>query len=163
MRKVCVLLLVVIFASACQDAEVAPRQKTYYLHQANLNNVSGKVVFEELAVGKVKVSITLKNTGEGNMHPAHLHFGSIREVGELAFALNPVDGTTGKSETILDQVELSSGDVFTYDLLEEMNGSVKIHMNDTFFKHMVLAFGNIGQNEDYFFDVMGWRFTRGTK
>ncbi|MFT6866547.1 MAG: hypothetical protein ACJA08_001378 [Cyclobacteriaceae bacterium] len=139
--------------SSCAKKEVTnPREKTYYLHRANLNPVSGKAVFTEIFPGKLQVSISLVNTSPNITHPAHLHFGSVREVGELAFALNPVDGKTGKSVTILDQVPLSSGDILSYELLNEMNGSVKIHMNDTFFSHMVLAFGNIGKNEDYFFD-----------
>lgn len=144
-----ILLVLVVFS--CQEKET-PLQKTYYLHRANFNAVSGDVVFTELGAGKLEVSISLVNTSPNTTHPAHLHFGSVREVGELAFRLNPVDGKTGKSTTILDQVELSDSSIFSYESLNEMNGSVKIHMNDSYLSHMVLAFGNIGKNEEYFFD-----------
>ncbi|MEO9474822.1 MAG: hypothetical protein ABJG41_04795 [Cyclobacteriaceae bacterium] len=146
------LFVLTILMFSCQQKAAEPRQKTYYINRANLNNVRGEAVFEELAPGKIKVVISLTGISPEAKHPAHLHFGSVREVGELAFALNPVDGATGNSVTILDQVELSNGEPFTYELLDEMNGSIKIHMNDNLFKHMVLAFGNIGKNEDYFFD-----------
>ena len=56
------------------------------------------------------------------------------------------------SSTILENVKLSSGEIFTYDLLQEMNGSVKIHLSDDLFKHVVLAYGNIGANENYLSD-----------
>ncbi len=152
MKKLVFILVSIAILNSCQQKEDNPREKTYFLHRANLNPVSGKVTFTELSPGKLQVLITLTNTSPDITHPAHLHFGSVSEVGELAIALNPVDGKTGKSVTILDQVELTSGDILNYDMLNEMNGSVKIHMNDTFFSHMVLAFGNIGKNEDYTFD-----------
>lgn len=152
MKIISSLAIVLLFLGSCAEQAENPNKVTYYLHQANYTQVSGTVVFEELAPGKVKVVIEVKNTSEAIMHPAHLHFGSISEVGDLAYELTPVDGKTGKSVTIMDQVELSDGQIFSYQSLEEMNGSVKIHMNDTFFSHMVLSFGNVGKNENYFFD-----------
>lgn len=152
MKNTIIAILLTLFISYCSEKEESPRQSTYYLHQANFNPVKGEVVFTEISPGRMEVSISLVNTSPYSNHPAHLHFGSVSEVGDLAFTLNPVDGASGKSLTVLDQVELSNGDILTYDLLQEMNGSVKIHMNASFFKHMVLAFGNVGKNEDYFFD-----------
>lgn len=126
---------------------------SYNMYQATINPVRGEVVFTELDEGKVQVEISLRNTLEDVRHPAHLHFGSVKEIGELALVLNSVDGNTGKSVTILDQVQLSNGTTFDFDQLYEMNGSVKIHMSETFFKDRVLSFGNIGKNENY--DVGG--------
>lgn len=145
----------VIFILSCQmneEPKAAVKEKTYLLHRANYNPTKGTVTIKELAPGKVEFSIELENTHAGNEHPAHLHFGSVAEVGELAYSLNPVDGTTGKSVTVLDQVTLSDGQVLDFNLIRQMNGSVKVHMNDKYFKHYVLAFGNIGKNEDYLFD-----------
>ncbi|WP_258104138.1 hypothetical protein [Marinoscillum sp. MHG1-6] len=152
MRYPLLLLIVISLLGGCSESENEPRQKTYYLYQANYNPVNGKVVFSELSAGKLQVDIILQNTSEGVFHPAHLHFGDITEVGELAYALNPVDGATGQSTTILDQVALTGGELFTYDLLTEMNGSVKVHMNSSYFSKMVLAFGNIGKNQDDIFE-----------
>lgn len=155
MKKYILPLIVLAFAAACsmnEEPEEVVKEKTYLLHRANFNPTKGKVTIRELAPGKLEFKIELINTSAGGEHPAHLHFGSISEVGELAYTLNPVDGATGLSTTVLDQVALSNGEVLDFDLLRQMNGSVKIHMNDNYFKHYVLAFGNIGQNQDYLFD-----------
>lgn len=153
--KTLLLPLLILVIAACdvnEDPTEVVKEKTYLLHRANYNPTKGTVTIRELTPGKLEFSIQLSNTAQGNEHPAHLHFGSVSEVGELAYRLNPVDGATGTSVTILDQVKLSNGQVLDFALLQQMDGSVKVHMNDNYFKHYVLAFGNIGQNEDYFFD-----------
>lgn len=143
----------VLFAGCESDDPTDSLQKsTYYLHRANYNPVSGKVTVTELSPGKLEFHIVLENTQEGIEHPAHLHFGSVSEVGDLAYRLNPVDGSTGESYTVLDNEVLTTGDTLTYSRFLEMDGSIKVHMNEDYFKHMVLAFGNVGKNEDYLFD-----------
>ncbi len=140
---------------SCDQQEVdtnSLRESSYFLHRAGYEPVRGDVTFTELAPGKIQVEISLVNTDERFDFPAHLHFGSINEVGELAFQLSDVSGNTGKSVTVLDQVELTDGQIFTYDLLQQMNGSVKIHLSNDLFKHVVLAYGNVGANENYLSD-----------
>ncbi|MDH5609732.1 MAG: hypothetical protein OEY56_09630 [Cyclobacteriaceae bacterium] len=140
---------------ACEPASESVdylRQSKYLLHRAGYYPVRGDVVFTELEPGKLEVVITLENTEEKYDFPAHLHFGSINEVGELAFKLEDVVGTTGKSVTILDQVPLSTGEILTYDLLRQMNGSIKIHLADGMFSNIVLSYGNIGINQNYITD-----------
>lgn len=148
---VCIGLLLLTVACSKEDLFNTP-ETTYLLHRANFNPTSGKVTVKALESDKLEFRIELSNTIEGIAHPAHLHFGSVSEVGELAFGLNPVDGATGESVTVLDGVTLADGRVLTYDLFLQLDGSIKIHMNDNYFKHMVLAFGNIGKNENYLFD-----------
>jgi len=155
MKNVLLIFSVFVILSACSTGDepgTAERSSTYLLYRANYNPVSGDVTVRELAPGQLQFHIKLQNTTEGGEHPAHLHFGSVREVGELAFALNPVDGSTGESVTVLDGVQLSDGSMLTYDNFLEMDASIKVHMNDNYFKHMVLSFGNVGKNENYFFD-----------
>lgn len=154
MKIITPIILVAFFLSTCsprEDQQSNLRSSTYELYRANFNPTSGSVTVTELSPGVLKFHISLKNTDKNNMHPAHLHFGSVREVGEVAFRLNDVDGATGESITILDQASLSNGDLLTYDDFLQMNGSIKVHMNDTYFSKMVLSFGNVGKNEDYFF------------
>ena len=67
----------------------------------------------------------------------------------MAYRLENVDGSTGLSTTILDNVELSDGSILDYDKLLEMDGSIKVHLNSELFKNTVLAFGNIGKNDNY--------------
>ena len=139
-----------IIVVACeQETEPQLRENEYSLHRVGFTNVSGVVTFTEQESGAILVSINLENTQEGQPFPAHLHFGTISETGELAFRLNDVDGATGSSSTLLDNVELSNGETLTFDMLDTMNGSVKIHLNDSFFKNIAIASGNIGKNENY--------------
>ena len=135
-----------------QDPDTLVRSLDYPMRQANYNPVYGNVKVSELAPGKLEISIKVENTSKNLNHPAHLHFGSISEVGELAFKLNPIEGSTGTSVTILDQAKLSNGELLTYDTFLNMNGSIKIHMDEVYFKNMVLSYANIGANQDYFFD-----------
>lgn len=146
------LIAVLMLACNSQQEDVTERETSYYLHRAGYENVSGTVTFSELAPGKVKVEIELRNTDPRYDFPAHLHFGTINEVGELAFQLTDVVGETGRSVTVLDQAQLTSGEVFTFDHLQTMNGSVKIHMSSDLFKHVVLCYGNVGANENYITD-----------
>lgn len=152
MKRLLLAVIVCSMVASCAPEEDKLRSSSYLLHRANYNPVKGTVEVTELAPGKLQFHIQLENTSEGYEHPAHLHFGAISEVGELAFKLQPVDGATGESLTIIDQQSLPDGSPLTYDTFLEMDGSIKIHMNDGYFKHMVLAFGNVGQNEDYLFD-----------
>lgn len=153
MKNLLPLIMISLLALGCQEQEDKNRSMSYNMYQATSSPVRGEVIFTELADGKIQVEISLANTFKEVRHPAHLHFGSVKEIGELALALNPVDGNTGNSVTVLDQVPLSNGEVFSFDQLYEMNGSVKIHISETFFKDKVLSFGNIGKNENY--DVGG--------
>ncbi len=149
----CILFSVFLFISCDEQEEKEElRASIYTIHRANFNPIQGEVVVTETSPGILKIEITLSNTDPKMEHPAHLHFGSVSEVGELAFSLNPVVGATGKSITTLDKVLMSNGELLTYDRFLELDGSIKVHMNDNFFKHMVLAFGNVGKNEQYFFD-----------
>lgn len=153
MKHFLVPMLFLLVAGACQKVdEPSVREETYQLHKATFNPTSGTATIRELAPGKLEFIIELKHTFEGLDHPAHLHFGTISEVGELACKLNPVIGATGKSVTVLDHITLSNGEVLGYDLLQEMNGSIKIHMNDNYFSKFVISYGNIGQNENYAFE-----------
>lgn len=150
-QLVVILLMVGVFG--CQSSsEPELRQNTYLLHRANSNPVRGDVTVKEIGPGKLEFRISLENTVEGGSHPAHLHFGGVSEVGELALRLNDVDGATGESVTVVEDAVLSDGRELTYDLFLTLDGSIKIHMNDNIFKHMVLSFGNVGKNEDYLFD-----------
>ncbi len=153
--SIAILFAFLILAISCDTSEEQKeelRSTTYTMYRANYNPTSGEVKVTELSPGVLEFEIILKNTDPNSQHPAHLHFGSVREVGELAFDLNPVDGATGKSVTILDKETLSNGDLLTYDAFKQLDGSVKVHMNEDFFQHMVLSFGNVGKNEEYFFD-----------
>ena len=155
-KKLSIIVLLATLTFSCiEDRSVKPEslELTYLLQRTGYEPVDGDVVFSEVEPGVIKVEITLENTDERYDFPAHLHFGTIKEVGQLAKRLNDVDGATGKSVTILDHETLTTNEVITLGLIDQINGSVKIHLTDEgIFKNKVLAFGNIGANENYFAD-----------
>jgi len=141
-------VLAVVLFSCTSSEENKLRESTYLLHRVGTTPINGVVTFTEINSQTVQVDVSLENTVDGIPFPAHLHFGTIGETGELAFRLNDVEGASGRSTTTLENVELSNGDRFSFDLLETMNGSVKIHLNDSFLKNVAIASGNIGSNQN---------------
>lgn len=157
MKNVITFVSLAFLLSACiEDNAFQPEDRTltYLLHQAGYAPVKGKVDFTELPNGNVKVEINLENTADGFDFPAHLHFGGINEVGDLALRLNDVNGNTGKSVTILEGVTLNNGELVTLSLINQINGSVKIHLSSGLLSHVVLSYGNIGKNKNYISDGM---------
>jgi hypothetical protein len=155
MKKLSILFAVIAVVSFSCDTgnqEVEQDTRTYNLFRAGFEPVYGTVVFTDLEPGKVGVTIELENTDERFDFPAHLHFGAITEVGDLAIRLDDVNGATGRSYTELNQIKMSSGEVFTFNMLDNFNGSVKIHLSDGLLSHIVLSYGNIGANENYLSD-----------
>ncbi len=145
-RKLLIVLVGLGFF-ACEQADES-RKKEYWLFQAGFTPTSGLVTFSDLGNDRIKIEIKLKPFLAGK-YPAHLHFGDISELGELAFQLEDVDGETGKSVTIVNRAQLANGEILTYDALMAMNGSIKIHSSSELFKHVVVAFGNVGANNEY--------------
>ena len=142
-----VILLMIGCTSSTDELDV--REVVYSLHQVSTTPINGQVTFTEVDPTTVQIAISLRGTQAGLPHPAHLHFGTVTESGELAFRLNDVDAASGQSVTLLENQLLSDGQTLTYDLLREMNGSIKIHMNveaGSVFANFAVATGNIGAN-----------------
>lgn len=147
-----VFSILVLFSCETKEPEVVAEELTYNLFRAGYEPVYGEVTFSDIGEGAVRATITLENTDERFDFPAHLHFGSIAEVGELAIRLQDVDGATGQSVTDLSAVTMPNGEAFRFEMLEEFNGSVKIHLAEGVLGQYVLSYGNIGANENYFAD-----------
>ena len=145
-------LSAVLWSCETPEPQADENTKTYNLFRAGYEPVSGDVTFTRLGEHQVGIRITLQNTDARFDFPAHLHFGTITEVGELAIRLQDVDGATGQSYTELNQIELSSGELFSFDMLETFNGSVKVHLAEGVLGQYVLSYGNIGANENYLSD-----------
>lgn len=149
-------LVILLMAVGCANDtdELDVRESVYLLHRVSTTPISGEVTFTEIDPTTIQVAIQLDGTQSGTLgHPAHLHFGSVTEAGELAMRLNDVDSDTGESITILENQQLSDGQALTFDMLQEMNGSIKIHMNvpeGSVFSNFAVATGNIGANNRQF-------------
>ncbi|MCQ6468237.1 hypothetical protein NPN14_23720, partial [Vibrio parahaemolyticus] len=84
------------------------------------------------------------NTIAGASHPAHIHLNTAAEGGDIALTLNAVDGTTGKSTTVLKA--LDNGTKITYQELLNFDGYINVHLSTSSLATLV-AQGDIGQNE----------------
>jgi plastocyanin len=88
--------------------------------------------------------LELKGTAQGGLHPAHIHFNTAAEGGDIALTLKAVDGATGKSTTTF--TTLDNGTAITYQALLGFDGYINVHMSADKLSTLV-AQGDIGQNE----------------
>lgn len=90
------------------------------------------------------VELKLENTPDGGMHPAHIHFNTAVEGGDIALDLTTVDGATGESSTHV--TALNDGTGISYEQLLEYDGYINVHLSLDDLGTLV-AQGEIGQNE----------------
>lgn len=117
--------------------------ETFELQAADDSGISGVAVFEEFSDGTTLISIELDGTQSGDEHPAHIHANTAAEGGGIDLHLNPVDGTTGRSET--DVIGLDDGTSITYQELIAYNGHIMVHLSEENLA-TVISRGDIGGN-----------------
>ncbi|NNC33480.1 MAG: CHRD domain-containing protein, partial [Croceitalea sp.] len=118
--------------------------KAYQLGSVSDPGISGTATFTELDDNTVSLEINLQNTSDGEMHPAHIHFNTAAEGGDIAVSLEAVDGDSGMSTTIISQ--LNDGTPITYDGLLNFDGYINVHFSADDLGTLI-AQGDIGQNE----------------
>lgn len=117
--------------------------KTYQLKSVAVPSISGTVTFEKKNKATL-VSIELTGTPNGGEHPAHIHFNSAAEGGGIAVSLDPVNGSSGKSKTLV--TELDNGTPISYEQLLNFDGYVNVHLSASQL-NVIVAQGDIGGNE----------------
>jgi Cu/Zn superoxide dismutase len=118
--------------------------KSYNLGAVGDSGISGTARFIEKSDATLSIELTLQNTTEGDAHPAHVHFNTAAEGGDIALSLETVIGGEGKSTTTF--TTLTDGTAITYAELLDFNGYINIHLSATE-TATLLAQGDIGQNE----------------
>jgi carbon monoxide dehydrogenase subunit G len=118
--------------------------KTYDLEAVSNAAVSGTVTFAEQDDDRVRITIQLTGTQAGGTHPAHLHANSAAEGGAIVLDLAAVNGSGGKSETIVGT--LKDGTAITYNDFLSFDGHVNVHASADNLGTLI-AQGDIGQNE----------------
>jgi hypothetical protein len=152
MRRLLAVSAILAMVLGCEDSEMAKgdftgNEITYMLYQGSDYPVSGTVTLKERMDHTTTVVVIVTGT-EGNLeHPVHLHRGTLATPGaEVAALLNPVVGSSGKSETTLTM--LSDETPIMYEELLEMEACIKVHLSASGEgKDIVLAGGNIGTAE----------------
>jgi hypothetical protein len=148
MKRLLAFLSVVSILFGCQEnvsvSDFTGNESTYSLVQGSNYPVNGSVTFLEKRDGSAIVRVTLTGTESSLEHPVHLHLGDITTPdAEVAALLNPVNGSTGTSETELKI--LADESIITYAQLIQLNACVKIHLSASGDgKTVILAAGNIG-------------------
>jgi hypothetical protein len=124
--------------------ELTGESKSYDLEERAVPGISGSVLFEERLSGEALATISLDGTPDGGMHPAHIHMNSAVEGGAILYTFNPVNGTTGMSQS--NVATLDGGSEFVYADILEVDGYVNVHLSADDLGTIV-AQGDIGQNE----------------
>ena len=150
MKKLTLLLLSIVTFVACSDDDdgtVTPpfegESEVFDLNAVSNSGVSGTATFTENEDNSVTIELDLDGTSDGNMHPAHIHFNSAAEGGDIAISLEPVDGATGMSTTIVDMTD--DGTAVTYDEVVNFDGYINVHQSSEDLQTIV-AQGDIGEN-----------------
>jgi hypothetical protein len=117
---------------------------TYKLEEADIAGIHGEITMRDAGVMGMEAYIKLENTVEGVMHPVHIHKGLFGQGGARAKSLNPVDGTTGISQTFFKYMD--NGDAADYDeLVNNHEYYVGPHYSMDRLE-TIIAKGNIGVN-----------------
>ncbi len=137
-------LILIIFAAGCDQDVTNTESITYELPALSANEISGQLTVTKISDNETSFNIRLAGTIKGFEYPTHLHFGDLSVPNaSVAFLLNPTDGTSGISETIISN--LSNDTPVTYEDLITGQFSVKIHLGeDAESKNIILTASNVG-------------------
>ncbi|THD68112.1 hypothetical protein E7Z59_08640 [Robertkochia marina] len=127
-----------------EDPITEVTSKTYNLGEVDESGISGTARFAEMSDGSVTIDLDINNTPSDGQHPAHIHFNTAAEGGDIALTLGTVDGNTG--ESTVNVTQLDDGTAITYAELLEYNGYINVHLSSDELQTIV-AQGDIGGNE----------------
>ena len=139
-----------LFLLACQPAandvisDFTGNETTYDLQSGSTHGTTGTIIFKERRDGQISALVNLNGTNGSQRHPVHLHLGNITTPdADVALLLNPVEASTGRSETIFSM--LADETAITYAQLKNLDACIKIHLGDVGpDRDVILAGGNIG-------------------
>lgn len=124
--------------------EATGNSKSYDLGAVSNTSITGTATFIEFNDGSVTIDLALSNTEAGAMHPAHVHFNTAAEGGDIAISLDDVDGTTGLSST--NFTTLDDGVAISYQQALNFDGYINVHISLDDLGTLI-AQGDIGQND----------------
>ncbi|MFD3003276.1 CHRD domain-containing protein [Pontibacter toksunensis] len=148
-RITALLLVLSTFAfTSCKEDDDLPLPvkdvKVYELYSVADPNIEGTATFVKLNDGATSITIQLSGTPAGGMHPAHIHGNTAVEGGGIEISLQPVNGASGRSVTIVRETD--AGMPVSYEDLLEYDGYINVHLSEDDLGTIV-AQGDIGQNE----------------
>ncbi|SFU28437.1 hypothetical protein SAMN05216480_101364 [Pustulibacterium marinum] len=148
--KSTLLALPFLFMTACDSDDDAgmnmPVQEdmtTFELKSVSDPSIMGEATFIKNSDNTVTIELELDGTPSGGMHPAHIHYNTAAEGGDIALTLGTVDGSTGMSSVTVNT--LDDGSSITYAELLNFDGYINVHASADDLGTLV-AQGDIGQN-----------------
>ncbi len=155
MKKINLILLFVLSTllyTSCNDDDDTPTIPitstdttiTYDLGSKDVAGIFGTAKFTKNTDESVTVLLELIGTPNDGLHPAHIHFNTAAEGGDIAVSLNPVVGSNGSSITVFNS--LDDGTEITYDDMLDFDGYINVHLSSSELSTIV-AQGDIGQND----------------
>ncbi|TXD48445.1 hypothetical protein ES045_08455, partial [Polaribacter sp. IC073] len=154
MKKFNLIVLLIttsLFLYNCSDNDdelilPLPSGKTtiYDLSTKAVAGISGSTIFVENTDASVTITLDISGAPAGGLHPAHIHYNTAAEGGNIALTLAPIDGNTGESSITLNA--LDDGTSITYAELINFDGYVNVHLSSDDLGTIV-AQGDIGQND----------------
>ncbi|WP_051227998.1 hypothetical protein [Gillisia sp. JM1] len=127
-----------------EEPTATANTKSYNLSSVADPNISGTVTVTEFSDNSIQLDLNLQNTPSNGVHPAHVHFNTAAEGGDIAVSLEAIDGNTGKSST--NFTTLDDGTAISYSEFLNFDGYVNVHLSPEDLGTLV-AQGDIGQNE----------------
>ena len=127
-----------------ETIELSGETKVYPLSEINDSGVSGSATLEETDGGSTLLTIELTGTPADGEHPAHIHFNSAAIGGGIAVSLEPINGETGLSETLIEADD--NGAPISFTELLDFDGYINVHLSADELGTIV-AQGDIGSNE----------------
>lgn len=119
--------------------------KQFDLFSKSNPTISGAITFATRDDGATLITIQLSGTSTGESYPAHIHANTAVEGGAILLDLTPVDGASGRSETVV--TTLNDGSLITYQqLINDLNGYANVHLSASDLA-TIIAQGDIGRNE----------------
>ncbi len=124
--------------------ELSGESKQFALFAKSNPAINGTIKLSKRNDGGTLVTVQLSGTSSGGTHPAHIHASTAAQGGAILVDLNPIDGKSGKSETVIKA--LNNGSAVTYEQLLALDAYVNVHLSATDLSTLI-AQGDIGVNE----------------
>jgi hypothetical protein len=149
LTMVALLAASIIYLSGCSDdpdpgSQLTGVSKEYTLDAKSNSAISGTVTFAKRDDNSTLITVQLNGTQSGGLHPAHIHANTAAESGAILLDLSDIDGSSGKSETVV--TALNDGTDISYEMLLDFDGYVNVHSSSTDLATLI-AQGDIGVNE----------------
>jgi len=138
-------LILIIFSSCETDDDPIPEQfeATFPIDQLDDSGVFGEITFFKNDDNSTLITIRLEGTQAVDRHPVRIHSTSPEQDGPVVRELNPVNGATGLSETMVSVLE--DGTATTFEDWVSFDGYVVVYESEENMD-VQIALGLLGEN-----------------